>query len=187
MALFGVFFVWGFSIGINSAQAGLIIDDNLLYFNSGLTTTADESTSNYIGSLAVGATIQPMWTVGWNITYNGRTSGSASGTTSLKGYEMGPRIGVLLGKSQWFNIAFTWNALANATYVGANGNESVSGSGFGFEVGCTPQVTEHLYAGVKLLYDHVGYGKSTDSSNTTSTVSYSTNDFLPVLALSWRW
>ncbi len=186
-ALFGLFFFWGFVVGISSARAGLIIEDNLLYFNSSLAASGSSSTSRLLGNIAVGATIPAEYQIGWSVNYISRSDGSGGGTSTLSGTEMGPRFGIFLGKQQWFSLAVVWHPLAKATYTPAGGTaQSLSGTGYEAELGFAPQVGKHLFAGMKLVYDHASYSQSTDASSVTSNVSYSLSSFLPTLYLSWR-
>lgn len=180
---------WGAFICLmaTSAQAGLIIENSLLYSSSALTTSSASTSSKLFGNISVGATIPKDYQVGWNVNYLSRSDNPGSGATTLSGTEMGPRFGIFIGKQQTFSVAVVWHAIASATYTASGGSaESLSGSGFQGELGYAPQISNHLFAGFKLIYNSVSYSKKTDSSNLTSSVSYSQSGVLPVLYLSWR-
>jgi hypothetical protein len=170
-----------------AAHAGLIIENNLAYMSSALTTGSSDSSTKYLGSLAFGATVPSSFQVGWNINLVSHADSTSLGSTSLSGTEMGPRFGWFIGKNQWFSLAASYHPLVSATYTPAGGSaEKWSGSGYELEAGFAPQVGKHLYAGIKILYDHAGYSSRTDSANATSDISYSYNSILPALYLSWR-
>lgn len=182
----------GFLIGwaawsATPACAGLIIENNALYYSSGLNSGVDGLSSKLFGSISVGASMAPRFQVGWNINYVNRSDNPGTGAVTLTGTEMGPRFGVFLGKSQSFGLAVAWHAIASATYT-PNGApaESWQGSGFQGELGYAPQITNHLFAGFKLIYDSVTYSKKTDANNLTSSVSYTQSGIIPALYLSWR-
>lgn len=187
IALFGVFFIWGFTIGMSSAHAGLIIDSNLAYYNTALNTTGSATSTRMMGNISMGATFSTLYEVGWSVNYINRMDNSGSGATTLNGTEMGPRFGLLFGRNQMFNVAVTWLALANSTYMPAGGSAlALQGMGYEVEAGAALPLSRHVLLGMKLIYDAETYSKATDSANTTSNVSYASSAFMPALYLSWR-
>ncbi len=108
------------------------------------------------------------------------------GTAKISGLEMGPRLGVFLDKSRWWAFTATYLPVHSATYTSDTGTVSkLTGSGYEFELCFAPQVFKNLSPGVSLLYHLGSYSSSTDSSNTTSNVSYSRSGFTPSVYLHW--
>lgn len=187
IALFGIFFAWGFTLGITSAHAGLIVDSNLAYYSTSLATGSSASSSRLLGNISMGATFSTWYEVGWSVNLIDRSDNAGAGATTLSGSEMGPRLGVLFGNNQMFNLAVTWLALANGTYTPAGGSAlSLQGMGYELEAGAALPLSKHFMLGLKLIYDAESYTKATASNNTTSNVSYSSSAFMPALYLSCR-
>lgn len=187
IALFGAFFIWGFTLGIRSARAGLVVDSNLAYYTSALNTGTDATSSRMLGNISVGATFSTRFEVGWSVNYIDRSDNAGLGATTLAGTEMGPRFGMFFGPNDIFNVAFTWLALADATYTPAGSSAySLQGMGYEAEIGAALPLTRHFRLGMKVLYDAESYSKSTNAANTTSEVSYASSALMPALYLSWR-
>jgi hypothetical protein len=183
---------WIWTLGLlliagRNADAGVLIDQNLIYLQNSIKTAATESNTHYHASLTLSATMSKDFYFGWKSTYFSDSQQSSSGTMSATGLEMGPRAGYYLTKGHWFSFNLAYLAIHNATYTSQTGVVSkLSGSGFDFELAFHPDSLSKLSPGVSMIY-HLGtYSSSQDSSNTVSTVSYSRNGFYPTIYLHWR-
>jgi hypothetical protein len=177
--------ILGFVSG--SAQAGVLIDQNLMYIQNSVKTDATESSTHYHAALTLSATMSKDFYFGWKSNYFGDTLQTSAGTMKIAGLEMGPRVGYYLTKGHWMSLNLAYLAIHNATYTSASGTVSkLSGSGFDFELAFHPDSFSKLSPGISLLY-HLGtYSTSQDSNNTVSTVSNSRNGFFPSIYLHWR-
>ena len=170
------------------AHAGLIIDSNLSYANTSVKSSDTDSSTQIMVVTAIGASFTNNLQVGWSFGYLNSSMGQGASTTkSLSGTLMGPRFGLFIGKSQNWSLAATWLALANSTYTATGATEEKwQGSGYCFEAGYGPEVAKNTTVGIKILYTAVSFSSSTNTSNTTSSVSYSFGGMTPALYLSFR-
>lgn len=170
-----------------SSEAGLIVDQNLIYFSESLANSDEQQASQMVIGFSVSASISKSFQVGWNTNLISRSRTTSSGTETLSGQEFGPAFAMLLGKGQSILLGYAYHPLVQSTYVSTAGStESWQGTGYQIEFGFLPQIKENLWAGFKVFYDTATYSKSTNSSNLTSTVSYTHSVLVPVVSLSWR-
>ena len=170
------------------AHAGLIIDNNLSYSNASVKSSDTDSSTQIMAVTSVGASFTNNLQVGWSFGYLSSSMGQGASTTKgLSGTVMGPRFGLFIGKSKNWNLAATWIATGSATYTSTGSTEEKwSGSGYCFEAGYGPEVAKNTTVGIKALYTAVNFSSSTNTSNTTSTVSYTFGGLTPALYLSFR-
>ena len=135
----------------------------------------------------MGSTFGNGYFIGWNINYVTRANAINGTTTDLSGYEMGPKIGMFVNKSETLSLALGINPLVKASATLADGSsESWSGFGFQGEIGYAPQISKHTWIGIKLIVDDASFSSSTSSSNATSSIGYSSFTVVPTIYISWR-
>ena len=171
----------------STARAGLIIDQNLFYFSNSVKTGGTDSYQQGHASISIGASIPKIYFLGWKSTYFSESQTSPPGTMTAHGLEMGPRFGVFIGKARNFSFSTTYLPVNTANYKSPAGvSSTLSGTAFQFELAFAPEISKYLNPGFSLLYHLGSYSTSTDSSNTSSTVSYSRNGFRPSVYLHWK-
>ena len=169
-----------------SAFAGLILDNHLFYSNVATKTALSENQSRYALSFFVGASIPKQYFIGWKTTLYQDSMKDSAGTAKISGLEMGPRFGIFIDRSRWWAFTATDLPVHGGTYTSDTGTVStLSGSGYDLELCFAPEVFKHLSPGISLLYHLGSYSSSTNTSNTTSTVSYSRTGFTPSVYLHW--
>jgi hypothetical protein len=171
----------------HQAVAGLILDNHLFYFTNSLKAGNTDSYQQYHASISIGASIPKIYFLGWKSTYFSESQAGTAGTMTASGLEMGPRLGVFIGKARNFSFSTTYLPVNTASYTSAGGvSAKLSGTAFQFELCFAPEISKYLSPGFSLLYHLGSYSSSTDSGNTTSTVSYSRNGFRPSVYLHWK-
>lgn len=169
-----------------TSRAGLIIDNHLSFLDSRSSTVSSESYSKYNLSVSIGASIPKIYFLGWKTTTHADWQKGSVGTARITGLEMGPRFGVFLTKNRWVSFTSTYLPVYSATQTTDTGTVTkLTGSGYEFELTFAPEVFKHLSPGFSLLYHIGGYSSATNSSGSTSTVSYSRNLLIPSIYLHW--
>ena len=180
------FYLFFLLFGISS-NAGLLIDNNLFYYTNSLSTSKTESYNHYHLAASFSASVNKAYFLGWKSSYYSDTQKGSAGTMTVNGLEMGPRAGVYLSKSKWSSLSIAYLPIHTGTYSSDTGTVSkLSGSGFQFEFTFAPEVYTNLSPGISLLYHLGSYSTSENSTNTTSSVSYSRNGFFPSIYLHWN-
>jgi len=171
----------------SNAYAGLMIEDSFFYDISSVTSSGTDTHSRIFDSFFAGSTFAHSFFIGWNMSYATRSAALGGNTSILNGYEMGPKIGMFLNKGQTLLLAVALNPLVRSTSTLVSGAvQSWSGMGAQGEIAYSPQIGKHTFIGVKLIFDYVSYTQSTDSSNLTSSVSYSSPVLMPTIYWSLR-
>lgn len=172
---------------VKPCSAGLLIDNSFIYYSNSFKSTALATHSRIFDNVFIGATFGKPFFIGWNLNYLSSSDVSPSGTQKLSGLEMGPKLGLFLGKARVFNFALGIHPLVTLTHTPESGSvEKLRGTGVSAELGFTPQIAKGIWAGLKLLYRMTSIGERIDANNVTSNVSYSRTEILPTLYLSFR-
>jgi len=172
---------------VRSADAGLLLDQSMVYFSNAITTSGANSSTHYHASFSLSSPVTKEIFMGWKSTFYGETQVDSSGTMKMTGLELGPRFGYYLGKSKWMSLSVAYLPLHSGTHTSSAGVQTkMSGSGFDFEYAIHPEVFSNLSPGFSLIYHMGTYTSATDASNTTSTVTYSRKGFYPSFYLHWK-
>ena len=162
------------------ARAGVMLDASaFMYFSS----KSVASESRMFNELFIGAPIGNSFFVGWNILLNSRNDKDGS-TTKESALELGPKIGVILGKRRAFNMALVFNPYLAASQT-TDAKYSLSGLSYMFEVAYTVEVTSKFFLGPKLVFHGVSYSKR-ELNNVTESMSYSRTTILPMVCAQLR-
>ena len=160
--------------------------ENSFFYHLGSVESSD-SHSRFFDSFFIGSTFGKGYFLGWNTNYSAKGAKVGAETIALTGYEMGPKFGKLLNKTQTLSIAVVLNPLVRSTATLSNGAiESWSGLGAQGEITYAPQVGKSTWFGIKIIFDYVIFNQKTDSGNTTSTMNAPSPSIMPTLYLGWR-
>ncbi len=164
------------------------LDLNTFYFsdsfNNGTTNAANKMI--WSAALLLDTSKSKRLYVGWNIVSASATD-SGSTTTTFSSTDMGPKILWVPSKNGNLTVEASYNLIVKGAYSsgGAATASQWSGSSIYASLGYLPEISESLYAGVKLNYYSVAYSKEIVSTTITD-VSYSRRWIFPSICLQWR-
>lgn len=169
------------------AQAAAF-ETNLFYISDNL-EAGDKATGTKMfvdGAILINLTKSGKTLIGWSFgMISTSDTGADERTFSLM--EMGPKLSYLMGRERHWSLAFTYNLQSTAKYTSAGGEAEWRGVSYKVELGYTPQITERIWAGLKLNYYLASFGEQLVGSTTYSTISNSRSLIYPSVSFSFRW
>lgn len=182
-----IFIMLGLSLSVKAADFNYTFDLNTFYYSDSFkyTTTNTTTRTFYSASLNLALDKAKTFMVGWGIL--GYTAPDTSGTTTstYTASDMGLRLQYNMGKNNTGILAVTYNLQASTKYNPGT-EEVLRGTSILVELGVTPDVSEYMNVGFKLMYYAPTFKESLVNTTTYSTVAYTRASIFPAVSVAWR-
>lgn len=180
-------FTWILGSAAFGADANYTFDLNTFYFSDSF-THATNTTSNrtfYSASLNLAVDKSKTYMIGWSVLGFMAPETSSSNVTYTAS-DMGLRFQLNMGKNNSGILAVTYNLQASTKYNGSGSEETLRGTSILVELGATPDVTDYMNVGFKLMYYAPTFKESLIDTTTYSQVAYKRATIFPAASVAWR-
>lgn len=170
-----------------AADANYTFDLNTFYFSDAFThSTATTNTRTfYSASLNLAVDKSKTYMIGWSVLGFMAPETTTTNVTYTAS-DMGLRFQLNMGKNNSGILAVTYNLQATTKYNGSGQEETLRGTSILVELGATPDVTDYMNVGFKLMYYAPTFKESLIGTTTYSQVAYKRATIFPAASIAWR-
>lgn len=178
---------WFVAATAHSADANYTFDLNTFYFSDSFThsTNSTNTRTFYSASLNLAVDKSKTYMIGWSVLGFMAPETTTTNVTYTAS-DMGLRFQLNLGKNNSGILAVTYNLQATTKYNGSGTEETLRGTSILVELGATPDVTDYMNVGFKLMYYAPTFKESLIGTTTYSQVAYKRATIFPAASVAWR-
>lgn len=164
------------------------IDGNLFYFSDSFKSTAT-TTATYMAtdaSININLDKRGGWAIGWSYLMIS-TAQKTTGNSTFAAADMGPRVSWFMNKSRTFGLGVVYNLIANTTYKGPDGGNTLKwrGTSIKADIGYSAQVNESMSLGMRINYYSAQWNEQLVGAEDFSKITYARGWIYPSVYFRW--